>query len=228
MRTSVVYNETVKLGQTFHQLKTILMTTGAFSRNVGKLFSKLKLVTPSFMQKPTEKPLNDFNPTFQLHLIFWYQYCTCFPPHSSDTISQFPTYFQSAVAVPYRLSQTTRAWFKRCIKTASLTGETFNQASLSHYTPCYWRWQKRQLGRKRVNYNPPPPNMVNSCKGDPGLCHPNRDQQAAWPVQLHAYWAAPLRQTSCLTRIAAKEICAYWAAPLRPTSCLTTNELYHC
>ena len=36
------------------------MTTGAFSQNLGKLFSELKLVTDnlsSFMQKPTEKPL---------------------------------------------------------------------------------------------------------------------------------------------------------------------------
>ena len=37
-----------------------LMMTRAFSRNIGKLFSELNLVTdnhPSFMQKPTEKPL---------------------------------------------------------------------------------------------------------------------------------------------------------------------------
>ena len=32
--------------------------TGAFSRNVGKLFSKLKLVTDNLpLQEPTEKPL---------------------------------------------------------------------------------------------------------------------------------------------------------------------------
>ena len=37
-----------------------LMTTGAFSQNVCKLFSELKLVTDNlslFMQQPTEKPL---------------------------------------------------------------------------------------------------------------------------------------------------------------------------
>ena len=37
------------------------MTTGAFSQNVSKLFSKLKLVTDNvplyLMQDPTEKPL---------------------------------------------------------------------------------------------------------------------------------------------------------------------------
>ena len=35
------------------------MTTGAFSQNVGKLFSELKLVTDNLlsMQQPTEKPL---------------------------------------------------------------------------------------------------------------------------------------------------------------------------
>ena len=31
--------------------------TGLFSRNVGKLFSELKLVLSSFMQEPTDKPL---------------------------------------------------------------------------------------------------------------------------------------------------------------------------
>ena len=36
------------------------MMTGAFSRNVSKLFSELKLVTAnSIMQKPTEKPLKE-------------------------------------------------------------------------------------------------------------------------------------------------------------------------
>ena len=35
-----------------------LMMTGAFSQNVGKLFSELKLVTDNlFMQKPTENRL---------------------------------------------------------------------------------------------------------------------------------------------------------------------------
>ena len=34
------------------------MTTGAFSQNVSKLFSELKLVTNNlFMEQPTEKPL---------------------------------------------------------------------------------------------------------------------------------------------------------------------------
>ena len=36
------------------------MTTGAFSKNIGKLFSEFKLVTDnlsSFMQQPGEKPL---------------------------------------------------------------------------------------------------------------------------------------------------------------------------
>ena len=35
------------------------MMTGAFSQNVGKLFSELKLVTDNLlsMQQPTEKPL---------------------------------------------------------------------------------------------------------------------------------------------------------------------------
>ena len=40
-----------------------LMMTGAFSGNIGKLFSDFKLVTDnfsSFMQKPTEKPLKEF------------------------------------------------------------------------------------------------------------------------------------------------------------------------
>jgi len=38
------------------------MTTGAFSRNVGKVISELKLVTDNlslFMQQPTEKPLKE-------------------------------------------------------------------------------------------------------------------------------------------------------------------------
>ena len=47
-------------------MKTVeVMTTGAFSGNVGKLFSNLKLATDrffpyySFMQQPTGKPLKD-------------------------------------------------------------------------------------------------------------------------------------------------------------------------
>ena len=39
------------------------MTTGAFSRNVSKLFYELKLVTDNIlsMQQPTEKPLKNIS-----------------------------------------------------------------------------------------------------------------------------------------------------------------------
>ena len=66
-----------------HFFTFALMTTGAFSQNVGKLFSELKLVTDnlsSFMQKPTEKPLKGT-------IIYVVQYgttCTC---HMHGTFS---------------------------------------------------------------------------------------------------------------------------------------------
>ena len=50
---------------TFRMNNPVMMTTEAFSQNVSKLFSELKLVTDnlplSVMQEPTEKPLKNNN-----------------------------------------------------------------------------------------------------------------------------------------------------------------------
>ena len=52
-----------------------LMTTGVFSRNVGNLFPKLKLVTDNLsiylgMQQPTEKPLKY---SMVMLAVYWWQ-----------------------------------------------------------------------------------------------------------------------------------------------------------
>ena len=52
----------MKVKKCLHFFTFALMRTGAFSKNIGKLFSELKLVTDNLLciyAEGTEKPLNE-------------------------------------------------------------------------------------------------------------------------------------------------------------------------